>query len=121
MVANFTTALFSLVLKVSAWLMSALTYPLLRLAQGFIPDMSGLLISFNSYINDHLIPGIAFAREVFFNVTHFPRSLFYALILIYYSKLVFHISIIPIKFIFNTFRLLQGAPGEGEVETKPHN
>lgn len=42
--------------------------------------------------------GIAFARELFLNITGYPRALLTTLALIYAAKLTYHLSVIPVKF-----------------------
>lgn len=109
--------ILQMILKFASLLMSIFTYPIIALASLVIPDLSTYVSTFNSFVTLHLVPAIAWAREIFINVTGYPRSLLHTLAIIYLAKLTFHVSIIPIKFIYNVIRMFMGAPGEGELES----
>lgn len=91
--------------------------PLLELIEFIFPSLDNAEEVFSNFLSTYAIPGITFARELFLNITGYPRELLSMLALIFVAKITYHITIIPIKFIFRVvtavFHLTFGDPPNG--------
>lgn len=109
-------ALLQFIIKVVLWLCglfaTIITTPVLAALGYLFPDFSNFTSSFNTYVADYVFRGLAFAREVFLNTTGYPRALFNLIVTLYLGKLSFHMAMIPIKFVINTYRAIRGSGGE---------
>lgn len=112
--------LLNLLIKFSALLMSIFTAPILALVSVIFPNLDIYISTFNVYLNNYVLPGVAFAREVFLNVTGYPRSLLSTLAFIFLAKLTFKISIIPLRFLYNILRLLISSLPQDNLSTDWH-
>lgn len=103
-------------IKVITWLagiiISIISFPIYLLLNPAIPNLSSYLDTFSTFLTDKVFRGLAFAREVFFNVTGFPRSLFYALVTFYLFKLGFRLTMLVFYFLFNLYHIIRGSKTE---------
>lgn len=74
--------------------------PLFALIEAIFPSLDDARLVFSNFLAFYAIPGINFARELFLNVTGYPRDLLQMLALIFVAKITYHITIIPIRFIY---------------------
>lgn len=100
--------------------MSIFTAPILALVSLVFPNLDSYISTFNVFLNTYILPGVAFAREVFLNVTGYPRALLSTLAFILLAKLTFHISIIPLRFLYNVIRFLIPALPDDNLSTTNH-
>lgn len=107
MVQQFLQVIIEFILFLSSLIVRIVTLPIYGLISVLIPDFSNFETMFNQYTYK-ILNGLAFAREVFLNVTGFPRPLLQLLITLFIGKLTFHIASIPIRFIINTYKTLKG-------------
>lgn len=84
--------------------------PIMLLLSALFPTFDqSFITSFYSFVDNYIFDGISFAREVFFNVTGYPRLLFNALVTLFIARVTFYFYSIPIKFVLNIWRLLKGS------------
>lgn len=108
-VANF---LIKLIIWISGLLISVVTLPIYLILRPFLPELPTQLEIFSTYLSQHVFRGLAFAREVFFNTTGYPRTLFYALITFYLFKLGVRLSLLVFQFIIKLYYIIRGSsPG----------
>lgn len=93
--------------------------PIVILLKFIFPSLDQAEDIFSNFLATYAIPGITFARELFLNVTGYPRELLSLLAIIFAAKITYHITIIPIKFVFRivtaVFHLTFGDPPSGGV------
>lgn len=106
--------IIKLILYIASFIINIILTPIFAFidSSGLVPDLTEYLDSFAYFVDNYLIRGLAFAREVFLNVTGFPRSLLHALVLLYLGKLAFHIFVRTYKFISNIYHYIRGSGGE---------
>lgn len=99
------------ILKVFGWIVSFIVHliflPLFNLLYAIFPNLSSYFQNTSNWIENNLFDGIAFLREVFFNVTHFNRDIISAIItylLLYYA---FAIGQRAFIFIMNIWRAIR--------------
>lgn len=112
MLNSIVKVFFDIVFSIFGAIVEVVTKPIWLLLSALIPDLHDFQSIFNSYVTDYLLPGVAYAREVFFNVTHFPRSLYTILVSLFLARITFHFTSSVIKFIVNTYKTFKGAGGE---------
>lgn len=112
MINALVSAFLKLVLYIFGLIASLITAPVFALLSAVFPDFSSFLSDFNYFISYYVVKGIAFAREVFLNVSGYPRALLQLLITLYMARLTFHLLSIPIKFIINTYKFYKGGGGQ---------
>lgn len=112
MLNSIFSAILKVILYIAGFISSVIVSPIFALVELIFPDFTPFMADFNTYVSDYVLRGIAFAREVFLNVTGFPRPLFHLIVTLYLAKLTFHLASIPIKFIINIYRALRGSGGE---------
>ena len=105
-VANF---LIKIIIWISGLLISVIVFPIYLILRPFLPELPTQLATFSTYLSDHVFRGLAFAREVFFNVTGYPRALFYALITFYLFKLGARLSLLVFQFIIKLYYIIRGS------------
>lgn len=109
MLNAIANVLLQIVLWISSAVVSIISYPIYTALYPFIPDLNSHLANFNTYINDYVVRGLAFSREVFFNVTGYPRPLFYALVTFFLFKLAFRMTVLIFVFIMNIYLVIRGS------------
>ena len=112
MINNLLTSLLKFIFYVFNLIVTSITLPIFYLVSSLFPDLSSYINSFNYFCTNYLFKGLAFAREVFLNVTGFPRPLFHLLVNLFLLRVSFHLLRIPIQFIINTYRNFKGSGGE---------
>lgn len=107
---GFFQALLSFFLNIiftlSKYVIDFVAIPFMLAVTPLFPNLGSYLDNFNQFCNDYIFKGLIFAREVFLNVTGYPRSLFYALITFFLGKLTLHLFIIAFKFIRNIIKIV---------------
>ena len=83
--------------------------PIFLTLEAFVPDFTDYLIIIDDFINNYIIKGVAFFREVMFNVTGFPRALFNVLIGYLVFKLGLMIVKQVIKMVVNAYFFVRGS------------
>lgn len=112
MLNNILSAILKFFFWVIGLLAEIITAPVFNLVKALFPPLSDYHTAFATYTINYVLKGLAFAREIFLNVTGFPRPLFHLLINLYLARLTFHLLSIPVKFIINTIRMVRGSGGE---------
>lgn len=74
MINQLFRALMKVIFFVLRWVMNLLLSPLTIILRAF-PTFTNFLQTALNFIDNTLIRGVAFAREVFFNITGFPQTL----------------------------------------------
>lgn len=110
-ITQITKALLFVLGRMVSVLITVFTWPIARFVVTVMPDtFDHFDTSINAFFTQHLIPGLAFAREVFFNVTGYPRVLFAALILVFTGKLALRIGFIAFRFFIKIYFAFRGSP-----------
>lgn len=112
MINSIVSGLLKVILYILGFISSAITAPVFALVELLFPDFTQFTADFNYYVVNHVLRGLVFAKEVFLNVTGFPRALLGIIVTIYVGKLTFYIASIPIKFLINIYRAFRGSGGE---------
>lgn len=105
-VANF---FIKVIIWLSSLVIGLLTLPIYNLLRPFLPHLPAQLAIFSDYLSNYVFRGLAFAREVFFNVTGYPRVLFYALVTFYLFKLGLHLTLLVFWFIIKLYYIIRGS------------
>lgn len=74
---------------------------------GILPNMSTYISNINTFINDYWFNGVAFIREVFFNVTGFPRDLIGLTVTLILAVYGFKISFRAFAFLLNMIKFIR--------------
>lgn len=101
LISTFVSAIFYVVYFLARLIVKIACWPVYLVLQTAFPDATDYLNNVSTFLSNYLFKGIAFAREVFFNITGFPRPLFYILIAIIGFRLGFMVTKIAIRFIIN--------------------
>lgn len=107
MINGIVQFLVSGILNVVAFIVSILFYPIYKLLSIIFPNIDAFWVDGLSWFNTNVISYIAFIREVFFNLTGFPRLLFNAFIGYLIAKLFYHVIFTAGNFIINAYSLLK--------------
>lgn len=100
LIQGFLNALFNIMV----WFVDLLTTPFIKVLTNLFPDVAIYLNDFNSFLNDYVFRGLAFSREIFLNMTGFPRPLFTLLIGFIFGMFFLWIDLSGFLFIRNIFR-----------------
>lgn len=99
--------------KILIWLsslvISVITLPIYNILRPFLPELPTQLQVFSTYLSEHVFRGLAFAREVFFNTTGYPRELFYALLTFFLFKLGIRVTLLVFNFIIKLYYIIRGS------------
>lgn len=107
---NFLIFFIQLSLKLLGTVFGVVVNPLLLFFTNHVPSFTAYLGIFSSFYL-RILNGVAFAKEVFFNTTGYPRLLFYSLCTFFFVKLL-NMNLIRIRrFIFNVYYFLRGSRG----------
>lgn len=101
--SGFLNSVFTFILDVlinlANFVVNLFLIPILAVINVIFPSMTQSDFIFTNFLNQFIIPGVTFARELFLNITGYPRELLSMLALIFIAKITYHITIIPIKFL----------------------
>ena len=120
MLNSILKSIIQVIFKVCAWVLDKITRPLWLLVQVFVPDVSTYLTAATSFFNTKVLLGVAFAREVFFNCTGFPRPLFSVFVTILLGRIGLHVFLLMVRFLFHILKFLHGLipdPPQGVVSS----
>lgn len=108
MLNNILKTIIQVIFKFSAFILNLFTLPLYKLLEVFFPHPTAYINVALDFFNYHVLRGVAFAREVFFNVTGFPRPLFSIFITIYLARIGLHVFLLMIRFVIHIIQFLHG-------------
>ena len=108
MLESFLKMVIESMFYIITLLSSMIISPLLKLFTGMFPDFSLWLSTVLDFWTS-LLNGVNFAKEVFLNITGFPRVFFYGLIAIYWWKFLAMGIKRTYKFLLNMYYMLRGA------------
>ena len=104
-------ALVSVIFKFIVWLAKILIdiilLPITLLLNDLFPDLSSYMTQINTFITDYWFNGLAFIREVFFNVTGFPRDLIGITITLILGFYTFKTSFRAFQFLLNAIKFIR--------------
>ena len=106
LISGFVTGLFRLILNFIGSIASTIIAPLLSMFSVAYPKFYDAFA--NTDFFSRALTGISFAREVFLNVTGFPRVVFYALVNLFFVKVGFMILLRSFKFMIRMYYILRG-------------
>lgn len=112
MINAIVSTILKIILYILGFISSVIVSPVFALVELLFPDFSSFTADFEFYVVNYVLRGLVFAKEVFLNVTGFPRPLLGIIVTLYLGKLTFQIASIPIKFIINLYRAFRGSGGE---------
>lgn len=107
MINQIVSTLFSMIFKVLAFIGNIILAPITLLINGMFPDMSSYIDNLENFFNDYVFRGIAFMRESFINLTHFPRALLSLGVAFILGVWGFRLATHAIKFILNLWSLFR--------------
>lgn len=96
-------------LKLITLISSLVFLPVYTTMTAFIPDFNNYLTTINTFINDYILKGVAFFREVMFNVTGYPRPLFNFLIGFLVFKFGLMITKQVLKMVVHAYYFVRGS------------
>lgn len=79
---NLTYWIFRLVLWIMRFISNLIIAPFYFTLQnsGLFPNLSDYTSYITTFLNDYVLQGLAFVKEVFLNITGYPRPLFHILV-----------------------------------------
>jgi hypothetical protein len=95
-------AIFNLFFQLARAFVFVFTIPLYGFLEPLFPNLDNYMLAFNDFLEDYVFHGLAFAREVFINVTCMPRELFTLLVTLTFSFITLAFSLQPALFIANS-------------------
>lgn len=93
---TITKFLLSIVLFVSNLFIT----PLYWILGQILPDFSTFIETAGDFFDTYIVTGLAFAKELFFNLTGFPRALVSAIVLYYTGLYTFKLFRRPLLFLY---------------------
>lgn len=105
-IANF---FIKIIIWLSSLIVSIITLPIYNLLRPFLPNLPTQLAVFSDFLTNHVFRGLAFAREVFFNTTGYPRELFYALLTFFLFKLGIRVTLLVFNFVIKLYYIIRGS------------
>lgn len=107
MINDLFRAIMKIIFFVLRFIMNLFLAPLTIILNRF-PTFTNFLEDAINFLDNTLIKGVAFAREVFFNLTGFPQTLF-TISLDFFMTFISLIGILRmVKFIKNAWSLFRG-------------
>lgn len=103
---NLLKFILDILFYIASIVLNIIAIPFMTALSPLIPNLSTYLGTFNTFCDTYLFRGLAFCREVFLNVTGYPRALFYVLITFFLAKLSLHLFIVAFKFLRNIIRIV---------------
>lgn len=92
---------------------SIIISPILLLLEPLFPNLDSYLDIAMSFFG-RFCNGVAFAKEVFLNITGYPRALFVILVTYIFARLAFMVSKRVFLFIYNMYSVVRGTKGGSE-------
>lgn len=108
MINALINSIFNVIFSILRAIDSILMAPLNNFLQTNFPDINNFISDFNNFMITYVYKGILFVKEVFLNITGFPRELWTTFIGFIFLLITFSISLIPIFFIYNGIRTIRG-------------
>lgn len=105
---QITNFLLRIIIWIAGLFVSLITYPVYQWLRPVIPNIDSYLQQMLTFFGNYVFQGVAFAREVFFNITGYPRPLFYALCTFFLAKLAFRLLALVFWFLINIYRIIRG-------------
>lgn len=106
MLAGLSNLIIKFIFSIIKLFSSVITAPFMLILNLLLPNFSNFVGYANQFINQYLLHGIAFFREIILNVTGFPRDLLQSLIAYVLARVSFDIAKRPIKFVINKLRTI---------------
>lgn len=75
MINSIVSAILKVILYILGFISSVIVSPVFALVELLFPDFSAFTNDFEFYVVNYVLRGLVFAKEVFLNVTGFPRPL----------------------------------------------
>lgn len=113
MINSIVSTIFTLIFKVLAFIGNLILLPITLIingtdgTNGLFPNVSSYLETFQDFFNDYVFTGLAFIREVFFNLTHFPRALFSIGVGFILTLFSVRIGLYVIRFVINIWKFFR--------------
>lgn len=101
--------ILDLFLKVLSFINGLIFAPVHAIIMQFVPNIDSYFSDVYLFINNYMLKGVAFAREVFFNLTGFPRGLFDFLMAFLLFKFTFMILKWGLQRLANAYYLVRGS------------
>lgn len=105
MINSLVQSVFSFVFGALKSITSIIFIPLYNLLKEFFPDLSVFLQNSLNFIDTYIFRGIAFAREVFFNITYFPRDLMGVVVGLFLGGVALALLCSSIVFVVNIYKI----------------
>lgn len=108
LIENVLQFIIDIYVKILGTIGDFVVMPLITAVINKIPNVAEYLTYFTTFVA-RIFNGVAFAKEVFFNVTGYPRALYFALVTFFFFKLSNMVLIRARRFVFNIYYLLRGS------------
>lgn len=112
MITNILNGIVSFILNVLGFIAGLILKPITALIIGVFPDMGEHIATITTFLNDYAFKGLAFAREIFFNLTGASREIFALFISLFFIRITIKYSLQAYKFIKNMWALFHGKQGD---------
>lgn len=109
MINSILEAILWLFVQLCQFVSSILLMPIWVAISAIFPDLSSFIGQVYTFINQYILHYLGFAKEVFLNVTGFPREFFNAMVIFFMGKLTYMAVKRSIKFIINIYRTIKGS------------
>ena len=110
LIDNILQFIIDIYVKILGTIGDFVVMPIINVFVNKIPNVASYLTYFTDFCS-RIFNGVAFAKEVFFNVTGYPRALFFALVVFFFFKVTNMVLIRARRFVFNIYYLLRGSKG----------
>lgn len=97
------------------FLSNIILFPVYTALSLIFPDLSGYINDVGLFINQYLLHGLGFAKEVFLNVTGFPRAFFNIIVIFFAGKVSYMATKRSIKFIVNIYKTIKGQIPDADI------
>lgn len=108
MINNILNGIVSFILSVLGFIVGIILLPITTIITSAFPDLSEFISDINFFLNTYAFKGLAFGREIFFNISGASREIFGLLINFLFIRITIKLSIQAYKFMRNVWNFFHG-------------
>lgn len=108
MINSILEAILWVFTQLCQFLSNIILFPIYSALSLILPDLSSYTSIVGQFFNQYILNGLGFAKEVFLNVTGFPRELFNIMVIFFAAKVSYMATKRAIKFIINLYSTIKG-------------
>lgn len=114
-VGNLLNGIIQFVIQLLGWIAGLIVKPVINIVMSVFPDLGDQVDTINTFLNDYMFKGMAFVREVFFNISGANRQIFYWFITLFFARIAIKYGLQAFYFIRNMWRLFKTGETKGEM------